>query len=140
MATTFVATADRPLPKDESATDYILLCLDGSEEEAKKLSVVPLARVSERRVLYGHVTAATLAVLGPRVTDVSLVNATASTQLGVPLPARAHWKTLSVNGAHMPRDAEFVHRALLEAAKHTDKLIVYMDGSFPIAKAEFIKP
>lgn len=139
MAITFVATADRPLPSDGVASDYVLLCLDGTEEEAKRLTAVPLARIGERRVLHGHVTAKTLEILGPRVTDVSLVNPTASTQLGAPLPARAHWKTLSVNGDHMPCDAEFVHRALLEAAKHTDKLIVYMNGSFPIAKAEFIK-
>lgn len=115
MTSVFVATAARPCPDHGAATEHVVwLCIDGTRREAEILLDKTMAPIhNHKRILHGNVTSDSIRVLGPYATDVSLVNPTESTQLGVALPEVGKmWNTLSVNMRCEREDDAFVERAL----------------------------
>lgn len=115
MTSVFVATEARPCPDHGAATEHVVwLCLSGTRREAEILRDHTVAPVhNHKRILHGNVTRDSIEVLGPLATDVSLVNPTQSTQLGVALPdVGKMWNTLAVNMSCEREDDAFAERAL----------------------------
>lgn len=115
MNTVFVATQARPCPEHNAATQHVVwLCISGTRHEAEVLRDRTVAPIhNHKRILHGNVTRDSLEVLGPYATDVSLVNPTETTQLGVKLPdVGKMWNTLAVDIRCEQADDAFVERAL----------------------------
>lgn len=119
----FVATQAHPAPRGD-AQHVVWLCLSGTEEEARHLLAASPPRPGYKRILHGVVTLASLRVLGPHATDVSLVNANEGTQLGAPLPECKTWQSLSVDASHLPADREWAIRAAVALCDRAYRLIL----------------
>lgn len=149
----WIATEERPRPADGAAQveEVLLLCQTGSLTEAQTLweawgpKAVALAGGGSRRlVLHGHVTAASLRLLGPLARDLSLVCATADTQLGAePLrellrtaPPNHRWDRWVVDARGTVHDFDFRLRALCALAAYTPHRIHQLLVRAPRAEAD----
>lgn len=135
MNTVFVATQERPCPERNAAVQHVVwLCISGTRREAEVLRDHTVAPIHDhKRILHGNVTRDSLEVLGPYATDVSLVNPTETTQLGVKLPdVGKMWNTLAIDIRCEHADDAFVERALdlyVERAHHI--LVTGRQRAFP---------
>lgn len=103
----WIARAGQPRPDTglEKVNVVILVCEDGSEEEALRLSTaLQCVKRPEKAVLVGRLTIRTLRHLGWRVGHVIALPATAESQLGGTL--WRNWHTFKVENPRMARQWE----------------------------------